>query len=239
LVEKLDLEILEGFEGGGILGKFAGEGVEGFFGGVATGEVKLLSLQFEGAFGAVVFAGAENDGGVADEVLTLGFAADDLAEGFLADRDKRGLWNLSAVLAHLGDDGVGFIRSATEAIGPAVLGVVGEEEIDFARGGGGKAGVSKPDINGVVVGTFAEPDEDAFLLFLREGEEGVRAFVHRERFGGMGCCYPSGVRSAFLILPVVSSRRAGLDHLPGCCNPFGIAEGGEAEIVRGPSTSSG
>jgi hypothetical protein len=29
-----------------------------------------------------------------------------------------------------------------------------------------------------VIGAFAEPDEDVFLLFLGEGEEGIRAFVH-------------------------------------------------------------
>ncbi len=111
--------------------EFAGEGVEGLFGGVAAREVKFFDLQIEGALGAVVFLGAKEDGGVAGKVFGGGFATGDLAEGFLTEGDEGGLGNLPTGLADLRDDGVSLIGGAAEATGPAFAGVFCEEGIDL------------------------------------------------------------------------------------------------------------
>ena len=71
------------------------------------------------------------------------------------------------------DEGVGFLGGAIDAIGPTFAGVSGEEEVNFAPGGGRKSGVLKSKVNRVVIGAFAKPDENVFLLFLGQGEERI------------------------------------------------------------------
>src|ERR1700683_842729 len=141
LIEELIFEILEGLEGGGMLGKFAGEGIESLFGGVAAGKKELFALQIKGAVGAGLFAGAEKEGGVTGEIGRLDLAAGDLAEGFLTKGGEDGFGNLAGTAADEGDEGVGFLGGAIDAAGPTFVGVLGEEEVDLALGGGGKAGV--------------------------------------------------------------------------------------------------
>ena len=173
LIEELVFKILEGFEGGGILREFAGEGVEGFFGGIAAGETKFFVLQVEGAFGAVLFAGAEKEGGVAGEIGRLDFAAGDLAKGFLTKSRENRFGNLAGAATDQGDEGVGFLGGAIDATGPAFVSVFSEEEINLAFGGEGKPGILKAEIDGVVIGAFAKPDKNVFLLFLGQCEEGI------------------------------------------------------------------
>ena len=228
LVEELVFEVLEGGEGGGILRELVGEGVEGFFGGVAAGELEFFYLKFERALGAVVFPGAEEDGGVAGEVFRGRLAAGDLAEGFLAEGDKRGFWNLSAAKADLRDDGVGLIGGATETAGPAIASVFGEERIDLAFGGGRKSGVLEAKINRVVVGAFAQPDKEVFLLFLGEREKGIGGWVVHESLYSVGL--PLRGKGSFSTFAVVSPLLR-LIHRLGLSNPFGISAtcGGRSE----------
>ena len=173
LIEELVFKILEGFERGGILGKFAGEGVERLFGGVAAGEKKFFVLQIQGAFGTVLFTGAEKERGVAGKIGGFDFTAGDLTKGFLTESGKDRLGNLAGAAADQGDEGVGFLGGAVDAAGPAFVGVFGEEGVDVAFGGGGESGVVEAEVDGVVIGAFAEPDEDVLLNVLREGVEGV------------------------------------------------------------------
>jgi hypothetical protein len=88
------LEVLEGLEGGGVFGEVAGEGVESFFDGGALLLADFVGLDREGAFGAVLLAGAEEEGGVAGKRGGLGLAAGDLAKSFLAQGGEDGVRNL-------------------------------------------------------------------------------------------------------------------------------------------------
>jgi len=170
---------LEGSEGVGVLREFAGEGVEGFFSGVAAGEEEPFVLEIEGALGAVLFAGAEKEGGVAGEVGRVDFAAGDLAEGFLAESGEDGLGDLVGAAAGEGDERVGFVRGAVEATGPTLAGVLAEEIFDFGVGGGGKVRGWEARLDDVVLEAIADEGEDVFLLIVREGEERIRGVVHK------------------------------------------------------------
>jgi hypothetical protein len=173
LIEELIFEIQESVEGGGILGEFAGEGVERFFGGVAAGEAMSFGLEEEGAFGAVLFFGAEEKGSVFGEGASFDFAAGNLAKGFLAEGGEDGVGKLAGAAADEVDEGVGFLGGAVDAFGPAFLGVGFEKLVDLPAGGAGAAVFLEAFEDDFVVGTFPEVDEEVFLLGFREGEEGA------------------------------------------------------------------
>ncbi len=165
--------MLESGQGGGVLGKLAGKGIEGAFRSVAAIVTKLFVLKLEGTLRAVLFAGAQEEGGVAGEIGGLDLTAGDLAKGFLSKGGENGLGNLTGTAADERDQSIGFLGSAIDAAGPAFMRVGSEELIDLATSGGRQAGILKAEIDGIVIGAFAQPDEDVFLLFLREEEEGI------------------------------------------------------------------
>jgi hypothetical protein len=190
LVEELGLELLEGFEGSGVLGEFAGEGVEGAFGGGAMMETEPFVLDLEGAFGTILFAGAEKEGGVTSEIGGIDFAAGDLAEGFLTQCGENGFWNLARTATNQGDEGIRFHSGAVNAISPTIMRIGDEKLVDLFSCCGRKTRILETHGDGVVIRAFAEPDKDVFLLFLRERKKGVgRDFTHN----GWAKARPEGV----------------------------------------------
>lgn len=123
-------ELFKGCESGGVLWKFAGEGIERAFGGVALSNSKTFRLDVKRAFGAILFLGTEKEGGVFREVLDFDAAAGDLAKGFLAESGEDGFGDVAGVASDKSENGVSFLGSEIETTSPAIFRVNTEKFID-------------------------------------------------------------------------------------------------------------
>lgn len=136
LVEELIFELLKGLEGGGVLGEFASEGVEGFFRGGAGSNASPFGLNDKRAFSTILFTGAQKERGVFDEISGFDFTAGDFAKSGLAQGGENCLGNLIGAVSDKSENGIGFLGGKVKATGPTIPGIDSKKFVDLlARDG--------------------------------------------------------------------------------------------------------